>query len=687
MPYSTADIRNVALAGHPGAGKTTLFEALLHAGGAIQSAGTVERGNTVSDFDPMEKARGHSIDAAIAAIDHVAASKQSIHVNLVDTPGYPDFRGPTLSALAAVETVAIVVDADRGVEHGTRRMMERARQRGLCRVVVVNKIDHEAADCARVLEELREEFGPELLPLNLPADNGKAVVDCFGQEAGESDLGPVADWHRRILDQVVEVDESVMDRYLDQGEGGLSGAQLHDAFEQCLREGHLVPVCFTSARDGTGVRKLLDAAERLFPHPGEANPPPFVKGTGAGARPVEARPDPGAHVIADVFRIINDPFVGKLGIFRVYQGTVRKDSQLFIDDGRKPFKVAHLFRIQGKDHVEVEQAIPGDIAAVAKIEDVHFDAVLHDSHDEDAIRLAPPDFPRPMFGLAIEAGSKGQEQKLGAALHKLAEEDPCFEVEHLADTNETVVRGLSDLHLRINLERLKERHGIEVATHPPRIAFRETVSAKAEGHHRHKKQTGGAGQFGEVFLRIEPLPRGAGFEFVDEIKGGTIPGQFLPAVEKGVRQVLDGGAIAGYPMQDVRVVVYDGKHHPVDSKEVAFVAAGRKAFLDAIGKARPQVLEPIVDLDVNAPEQHMGDISGGLASKRARINGTDSLRGGEILVKAQVPLSELEGYAAELKSVTAGRGRYSLDFSHYAPVPAQVQQKLVEAYRPRHEDD
>ena len=687
MPYSTADIRNVALAGHPGAGKTTLFEALLHAGGAIQSAGTVERGNTVSDFDPMEKARGHSIDAAIASIDHVAASGQSIHVNLVDTPGYPDFRGPALSALAAVDTVAIVVDADRGVEHGTRRMMERTRQRGLCRVVVVNKIDHDAADCARVLEDLRAEFGPELLPLNLPADGGKAVVDCFGQEAGESDLGPVADWHRRVLDQVVEVDESVMDRYLDQGEGGLSGSQLHDAFERCLREGHLVPVCFTSARNGTGVRKLLDAAGRLFPHPGEANPPPFVQGTGAEARPVEARPDPDAHVIADVFRIINDPFVGKLGIFRVYQGTVRRDSQLFVDDGRKPFKVAHLFRIQGKDHVEVEQAIPGDIAAVAKVEDLHFDAVLHDSHDEDAIRLAPPDFPRPMFGLAIEAGSKGQEQKLGIALHKLAEEDPCFEVEHLADTNETVVRGLSDLHLRIHLARLKERHGIEVDTHPPRIAFRETVSAKAEGHHRHKKQTGGAGQFGEVFLRIEPLPRGGGFEFVDETKGGTIPGQFLPAVEKGVRQVLDGGAIAGYPMQDVRVVVYDGKHHPVDSKEVAFVAAGRKAFLDAIAKAQPQVLEPIVDLDVNAPEQHMGDVSGGLAGKRARIHGTDALRGGEIAIKAQVPLSELEGYAAELKSVTAGRGRYSLDFSHYAPVPAQVQHKLVAAYRPRHEDD
>ncbi|RPE81051.1 elongation factor G [Vulcaniibacterium tengchongense] len=682
MSYSTQQIRNVALAGHPGAGKTTLFEALLHAGGAIQTAGSIERGSTVSDFDPIEKQRGHSIDIAIAGVDHAG-----IHVNLIDTPGYPDFRGPALAALAAVETVAIVVDADGGVEYGTRRMMEYAKARGLCRALVVNKIDHDGAANAQLLEALRETFGPECLPLNLPADGGKRVVDCLRGGGGDSDFGPVADWHRRIIDQIVEINETVMEHYLDLGEDGLAGEELHDAFEQCLREGHLVPVLFCSARSGVGVRELLDVAEQWFPNPAEANPPPFRKGRGADARPIEAVPDPKAHVIADVFKIVNDPFVGKLGVFRVYQGTIRKDTALFVDDGRKPFKVGHLFKLKGKDHVEIDCALPGDIAAVAKVEELHFDAVLHDSHDEDHIHLAPLDFPKPMFGLAVEAASKGQEQKLAAALHKLAEEDPCFAVEHQTETNETVVRGLSDLHLRINLERLRDRYGVEVRSRPPRIAYRETVSAKAEGHHRHKKQTGGAGQFGEVFLRIEPLPRGGGFEFVDEVKGGTIPGQFMPAVEKGVRQVLGSGAVAGYPMQDVRVIVYDGKHHPVDSKEVAFVTAGRKAFLDAIAKARPQVLEPIVDLEVSAPEQHMGDISGGLAAKRARINGTDSVRGGEIVIKAQVPLSELEGYAAELKSITAGRGRYSLDFSHYEPVPPQVQQKLVEAYKPRPEED
>jgi elongation factor G len=687
MSYSTQQIRNVALAGHPGAGKTILFEALLHAGGAVTTAGTIERGTTVSDFDPIEKDRGHSIDAAIASIDHEAAGQGLVHVNLVDTPGYPDFRGPTLSALAAVETVAIVVDADTGIGYGTRRMMDYAKARNLCRMLIVNKIDHPGAKLGALLDDLRNTFGPEVLPLNLPAEGGKRVADCFRQPTGTSDLGPVADWHQKIIDQVVEINEKVMDRYLDEGESGLRGQELHDAFEQCLREGHLVPVCFVSARSGAGINELLGIFESLLPHPGEANPPPFVKGTGDAATPIEARPDPDAHVIADVFKIINDPFVGKLGVFRVYQGTVRKDTQLFVDDGKKPFRVAHLFKLKGKEHIEVSQAIPGDIAAVAKVDELHFDAVLHDSHDEDQIHLAPLAFPKPMFGLAVESAHKGHEQKLATALHKLAEEDPAFAVEHNMELNETVLRGLSDLHLRVMLDRLKEKYGVEVKTRPPRIAYRETVSGKAEGHHRHKKQTGGAGQFGEVFLRIEPLKRGSGFEFSDEVKGGTIPGQFIPAVEKGVRQVLASGAVAGYPLQDVRVTVFDGKYHPVDSKEVAFVAAGKKAFLDAIAKASPQVLEPIVDLEVAAPEQHMGDISGGLASKRARINGTDSMRGGEIVVKAQVPLSELEGYAAELKSVTAGRGRYSLDFSHYEPVPIQVQQRLVEAYKPRHEEE
>ena len=691
MSYTTENIRNVALAGHPGAGKTMLFEALLHAGGAIQTAGSIERGTTVSDYDPIEKERGHSIDAAIASID-TASDNAPVHVNLLDTPGYPDFRGPTLSTLAAVETVAIVCDAGAGVEYGTRRMMEYAKARNLCRVIIVNKIDHAEADSARLLDALREAFGPEVLPLNLPADGGTRVVDCFGYSGklgeGDSDLGPVADWHQKILDQVVEVNETVMDHYLDLGEDGLSGQELHDAFEQCLREGHLVPVCFVSARSGVGMADLLQVTGKLLPHPGEGNPPNFVKGTGrrrhadrCAARSVEAR-----HR-----RRLQDRQ-------RSFRRQARHLPRL-PGHGEEGHAAVHRRRqeaVQGRPPVQDQGQGPRRSCAGG--------SGRHRGRGQDrrpafrcgAARFArrgpdPPgarvDFPKPMFGLAVEAAHKGQEQKLSTALHKLSEEDPAFAVEQHGELNETVVRGLSDLHLRVMIQRLNDKYGVEVKTRPPRIAYRETVSGNAEGHYRHKKQTGGAGQFGEVFLRIEPLPRGSGFEFVDEVKGGTIPGQFMPAVEKGVRQVLGAGAVAGYPLQDVRVVVYDGKHHSVDSKEVAFVAAGKKAFLDAIAKARPQVLEPIVDLEVAAPEQHMGDISGGLSSKRARISGTDSLRGGEIVIRAQVPLSELEGYAAELKSVTAGRGRYALDFSHYEPVPPQVQSRLVEAFKPRIEED
>jgi elongation factor G len=507
MPaYTTEDIRNIALAGHAGAGKTTLFEALLAAGGTIQVAGSVERGTTLSDFDPMEKARGHSINSTIASIDH-----GGVHINLIDTPGYPDFRGPTLSALAAVETVVIVVNAATGIEHSVVRMMDYARARRLARMIVVNKIDHEDANLGALVAELRDTFGPECLPVNLPSADRGDVVDCYGNAGGDSALGPVADWHQKIVDQVVEINEEMMGHYLEEGEASLSGQQMHDAFEQCLREQHLVPMCFVSARNGTGVGALLDVFEKLAPNPYEANPPAFVKGQGAAAEPVLAEPDARKHVIADVFKIINDPFVGKLGVFRVYQGTVRRDTQLFIDDGKKPFKVGHLFKLRGKDHIEMEDAIPGDIAAVAKIEEIHFDAVLHDSHDEDHIHLKPLDFPQPMFGLAIEPASKGQEQKLANALLRMHEEDPCFRVEHNSELNETVIRGLGELHLKLMVERMRDRYGVEVRSHPPRIAYRETISARADGHHRHKKQTGGAGQFGEVFLRVEPLPRGGGF--------------------------------------------------------------------------------------------------------------------------------------------------------------------------------
>jgi elongation factor G len=340
----------------------------------------------------------------------------------------------------------------------------------------------------------------------------------------------------------------------------------------------------------------------------------------------------------------------------------------------------------GREHIEIAEAIPGDIAAIAKVEELHFDAVLHDSHDEDHIHLAPISFPKPMVGLAVEPATRGQEQKLSNALMRLAEEDPCFHVEHDHELNQTVVRGLSDLHLKLMIERMRQRYGVEVRSVPLKIAYRETIGAPAEGHHRHKKQTGGAGQFGEVYLRIEPLPRGSGFEFVDAVVGGAIPGQFIPAVEKGVRQVLERGAIAGYPLQDVRVTVYDGKTHPVDGKEVAFITAAKKAFLAAIAEAQPQILEPIVQIEVSVPAELLGDITGRLANKRARIAGTDSVRD-ELVVRAEVPLAEITEFANELRGLTGGRGSYTLEFSHYEAAPIHVQRQLEAAYKPRYEED
>ena len=496
-------IRTVALVGHGAAGKTTLAEALLHRAGAIAAAGSVERGTTVCDFDALEKSYQHSLNASFV---HLASGETRIH--LIDTPGLPDFVGRAIGALPAVETAAVVINAQNGIEMITQRMMQWAAKRNLCRMIVVNKIDAENVDLPQLVSQIQAAFGKECLPINLPADGGKRVVDCFFNPSGEADFSSVEEAHQALIDQVVEVDEELMAKYLEQGE--VSPAELHAPFEQALREGHLVPICFVSARTGAGVPELLDIFVKLMPNPTEGNPPQFLKGEGAAAEPIHALPDPSKHVLAHVFKVMIDPFVGKVGVFRVHQGTITRDTQLFIGDGRKPFKVGHPYLLQGKEFVEADALVPGDIGAVAKVDEIHFDAVLHDSHDEDHIHLAPLEFPTPMHSLAIEPKRRGDEQRISEAMHKLAAEDPTFKVAHTAAA-ETVISGLGDLHMRYILDRLQAQYHVEVTTKPPRIPYRETITAKAEGHHRHKKQTGGAGQFGEVFLRVEPLARGTGF--------------------------------------------------------------------------------------------------------------------------------------------------------------------------------
>ncbi len=681
MPqYATDDIRNIALAGASGAGKTSLIEALCTATGRIPQRGLISRGTTVCDYLPRERELQHSLKATLVSLDHLGH-----HFNLLDTPGAPDFVGRALAVLPAVETVAVVVNAVTGPDATTRLFMEWAGARGLDRILIINRIDAPGAAPAKCLQQLVELLGPECLPLNLPAQQGRAVVDCyFKPQDAHPDFSTVAEAHTRLIDQVVEVDEALMALYLEQGEA-LSPAQLHNPFEQALREGHLLPVCFCSAESGAGIPELLKIFRELMPNPTEGNPPPFYNGIDDDAHRVRVTGAAQDHVLAHVFKINIDPFIGRVSIVRVHQGTMRKDMQLLVNDAKKPIRVAHLFKLHGRETFEIEQALPGDLCALAKFDEIEFDAVLHDSHHEDQIHLRPITLPRPMHGIALTPKARGDEQRVSDALRKLAAEDPSLKVEHHAALNETVLRGMGDLHLRVVLEDLKARFHVVVNTAPPKIPYHETVSQGAEGHCRHKKQTGGAGQFAEVFLRIKPLPGFEGFRFMDDTVGGSIPRQFLPAIEKGVRQAMHEGVIAGFEMHGIEVSVYDGKHHPVDSKEIAFTTAGRSAFVEAVRRANALVLEPLVIAEISAPPAAVGDITADLAGRRARIQGTDT-QGSHAAITAEIPLAELNGYQARLKSLTAGSGSYAIRFNRYEAVPAKIQAELVSAHRDRHTD-
>ena len=679
--YSTENLRTLALVGHGSCGKTSLIEAMLYRSGMIPELGSVERGNTMCDNDALEKEVGHSIRLAVAHVDTAMADLTPVRIHILDTPGYPDYLGQDLSALDAVKSVCAVIDPTRGPELLTRRMMEAAKERGLCRMIVINKFDLPDADLEKCLEELRETWGPGVLPINLPTRNRTHVIDCFDREDGNSDIMTVEDVHRAFIERVVEEDDEMLERYLE--EGHVDPRLLHPLVTKALREGHVIPVCFTSAKNLIGIRDFMKVIIRHLPHPGEANEALFQKKDGS---PFRTYPDKNLPVIAQVFKIVNDPFIGKIGVFRVHQGTIRRDSVLYVDDSKKPIKATRPLILQGKNTQETDLLSPGDIGALAKIDELQYGSVIHGDPMDGGVRMRPINFPRPMYGLAIRPARRGDESRMNEVLAKMQSEDPTMSVEHDPVLNETVIRGLTDMHVRSILNRMRANFKLEVETAAPSIPYRETISAPAEGHARHKKQTGGAGQFGEVYLRVEPLERGKGFEFVDQVKGGVIPYNLIPAVEKGVRDVLTQGYVAGYPIEDIRVVVYDGKSHPVDSKEVAFVAAGRKAFLDALAKAAPQVLEPIVSVEVTAPEAYMGDIAGDLASRRGQVTNTEALPGGDIEVTALVPLAELENYATRLHALTQGTGAWSMELSSYQPVPAARQAELAAHFKRTDED-
>ncbi|MEM9727027.1 MAG: elongation factor G [Myxococcota bacterium] len=666
--YGTNDIHNVLLAGPRSAGKTSLAEALLFRAGEINRKGSVERGTCASDFEKEERDHHHSVYSALLHADH-----QGKRINILDLPGAPDLIGQAIACLPAAETMVLVMDPEKGVDSMSRRLVKLAQDMDLPVAIVANRMSETGALLPGFLAELRDAFGRGCLPINLPADGGVGVIDCLLNAEGESDLGPVGGFHTELLDQIVEIDDDLMERYLDGEEPNYEA--LHEPFERAMDSAHVVPVCFTDALSGAGVEALLDTVERHFPSPPEGNRRPFFIGEGEDEMPFVYEDDSDKPLLAHVFHVTTDPYLGKLCFFRVYQGSIKSGDSLLIGDGKKPVRLSHVFQLQGKERAEIREITAGDMGAVAKIDELHLGDVLHDDHSLDYVHHKLLPYPVPLHALAVVPKTRGDETKIADVLSRIREEDPTFTAHFHPDTHELVIHGLGQMHLSLVLERIKN-HGVDVEAKPPKIAYRETIRGPAEGHYRHKKQSGGAGQFGEVYLRVEPLARGSGFEFVDKIVGGVIPKGFMAAIEKGIRDIMQQGIAAGYPVEDVRVTVYDGKSHSVDSKEIAFKTAGKFAFKDAFLKARPTILEPVVSIEVTTPGTTVGSITGDLSSRRGKVFGTDAMGSGTTVVKAAVPLAEMIEYEPALKSMTKGRGSFTMEFSHYDPVPERLADEL-----------
>jgi elongation factor G len=673
--FQPAAICNIVLLGHTAAGKTTLAEAMLHRCGAIPRAGTVDAATTTSDFEPEARAHHHSTSSTL-----LFGTTAGREINLIDTPGSPELIGHALSALAAVETAVIVVNASAGIELGARRLFHAAGEAGLARMVVINRIDENLAGLPALVDQLRDAFGPELHCINLPCSGGREVVDCFDCDAGAVDFGSVADVHKEMLESAIEIDDGDLERYLA-GET-IDVARLRSDFVEAMNRGHVVPILFTCATREVGVDDLLHILVEEAPSPATGRPRRLRRGDDL----VEVACDSTRPLLAHVFKVATDPYLGKLSIVRVLQGQLDSATAFNVAGAKKPLKAGHLLKIQGRSHFELATAAcAGDLVAIAKLEDLHVDTILHDAGAPGDLAAARPSYPVPMYSLAVVLKNKTDEVKLSAAMARLVEEDPTLRAGQDPQTHELVLSGIGELHLRITLEKLKNRFGLDVTARQPTIAYRETITGRAEGHFRLKKQTGGAGQFGEVFLRVEPLPRGSGYEFVDDVFGGAIPSQYIPACDKGCQDALERGVVAGFPVQDVRVTVYDGKSHPVDSKEAAFRTAAKFAMRAAMERARPVLLEPIVALQIVAPDRYTGDITGDLKNRRAQVVGVD-VTNATTLVRAQAPLSLLARYAGELRAMTGGHGSFVMELSHYDIVPHVVQQKLAADRKPQDEE-
>lgn len=692
--YQTAQLRNIVLVGHGAVGKTTLADLMLFKAGVGSRAGSVDDGTSLLDIDEEERQRHFSISSAMVHFEH-----HNTRINIIDTPGYPDFVGQAISALCAAETALVVINAAAGIEANTRRTFDLAGKAHLARMLVINKLDHDNLDFQGLLASIQESFGRNCVPMNIPLGLGadfhgvastlKPSADTAGAVIDPAAIGSA------VMDAIVEADEELMERYLNGDE--LSSDEVLAGVTKAVAAGTLIPILCVSARTGVGVPELMDAIADFALSPGELVRHGQREG---GGEEVDVSPSDEAPLVAQVFKTRIDPFVSKMSFIRVFSGRLTKDSTVRDLRTGKTIKVHQLLDVQGGQVEAIDEAHAGDVVAVAKVDDFQVGDTL--VNNGDGVLLPPIEFPSPMIGLAVEPKSRADQQKISGALHKIEEEDPTFRVTRDPQTHEMVMRGMSELHLQIVQNRLHARDKVDVVTHPPKVPYRETIMGNAEGSYRHKKQSGGSGQFAEVHLRVYPLPSGIdpatyftreqfpglreyhydpalNFAFLDCVSGGTVPNQFIPAVEKGVRERMEQGVLAGYPMQDLAVALFFGKDHPVDSNEAAFRTAASMCFRDVARQAKPVLLEPMMHLEVTVPGDKLGDISSDLNTRRGRMEGMENGAGGAQVVKARAPLAELSTYARTLSSLTGGQGSYLMEFSHYEMVPPNEQQKIAAA--------
>ncbi len=678
-------IRNVALVGHRGSGKTSLHEALLFEAGAVGRLGSVPDGSTVSDSDPDEQARQMSISTALSSFEWGGRK-----INLLDTPGEPSFVADALGALRVCESAVFVVNAVMGVEVGTRRLWARADELDIARMLFVNMLDRERADFYRALEQLKGAFGAHVVATEIPLGDEHelaGVIDLIDMKAYRQDSAERAAWseieipsesaerageyREKLMDEVCEVSDSLMERYLEGDE--ISHEEIVGALKEGTNHGRIFPVVCGCATRNLGTSRLLDSIVEDLPSP--------VKHGPLQVGEVELSPSEDGEVFAYVFKTRADPFAGRINLLRVYQGVLRSDSQVLNTHAHFKERIGQLLLFAGKEVEHVHEFGPGDIGAVAKLKETRAGDWL--AARETPIEMPRIELPAPVMAFAVEPRSRGDEEKVLASLHRLQEEDPTIEVHRDQQTGEEIVAGLSQMHVEVIVDRLRQRFGVEVTLKPPRVPYQETVRTAASAHARHKKQSGGRGQFGECSIELEPLgldalndPQQPSFEFLDQTKGGVIPGSFVPAVEKGVREAMRAGVVGGYPVQGVRVRLVDGSHHSVDSSELAFKLAGAQAMRRALELADAVLLEPVMLVTLSVPEAHVGEVIGDLSGRRGRPQGMEAV--GEMTeIRAEVPMAEMLSYAPDLRSITAGQGDYTLEFLRYETVPRQLCEKLL----------